>query len=1077
MSFTHLHVHSEYSLLDGLIKIDNLIARAKEFEMKSVALTDHGAMYGAFKFYVAAKSAGIKPIIGVEAYKAKDSRFDHPAGVSRDQFHLTLLSKDITGYQNLMKLTTSAHLEGFYYKPRIDFELLEKHRDGLIVLSGCMNSEISRAILNDQTTEADRLIRKYIDIFADNFYFELQRPQGMEENEKINQALIKYSRKFGVPVVATSDVHYLDKDDAYAQEVLLCIQTQRTIDEKDRVLSMYDNPEYYFKSESEMKGIFVDYPEAIENTQMIADKCNLEIPYGKMIFPKFPLPKGKTGDEHFRDMVWEKAHERYPKMTPELKKRFLYELDVICTKGYATYFLIVQDFVNWSKANGIAVGPGRGSVAGSCVAYTLRITDVNPLDYNLPFERFLNPERPSPPDIDIDFADIRRDKVIDYVVKQYGSEKVAQIITFGRMEARMAVRDVARALGFSYSEGDRLAKMIPPGKQGFPVTITSALAESPELKRAYDNEDDTRRIFDVALKLEGIARHSSVHAAGVVISDRELTDYVPLQKESKGDKIITQYDMYSLDLNAVSENKAVGLMKMDFLGLRNLTIIENTIDFVKKTRNKTVSIYEAPTNDKKTFDLIASGKTIGVFQLESRGMRRLAQDLKPEKMSDLMAMVALYRPGPMEFIPLFISGKKNPKKIVYLHEDLKAVLSETYGVMVYQEQIMDIAHKLAGYTMSEADILRMAVGKKKKKLMIEEHKKFVDRFVAKGYTKELAEQTFAFIEKFAAYGFNKAHSASYGLIAYWTAYMKANYTVEYMTALLSAELQGIAGSMREAKMFSTIEECRDLKITVLLPSINNSIFEFSIEDNAIRFGLSAIKNVGESAIESILECRSNGKFQGFRDFLERVDLRRVNRKTVECLIKAGAFDEFGTRSAILLYYPTVLTEIQKTKAQVAKGQFDLFGSSDQNAVLKDDLPDIREFDEELLAEYEREVIGFSLNRNILSKYKTVIDKKITKKIGEISEDDDGKKEIIAGTISSIKVVRTKKNNDEMIFVTIYDETGSIEAVVFPKTYTRTIKVWKENEVILTKGTVSQKERGLSFMIDEVVNLTQRKTLY
>ncbi|OGK16050.1 DNA polymerase III subunit alpha [Candidatus Roizmanbacteria bacterium RIFCSPHIGHO2_01_FULL_39_12b] len=1073
MSFTHLHVHSEYSLLDGLIKIDNLVARAKEFKMKSLALTDHGAMYGAFKFYIACRDVGIKPIVGVEAYKAKNSRFDRPTGVARDQFHLTLLSKNYTGYQNLMKLTTYAHLEGYYYKPRVDFELLEKYREGIIVLSGCLNSELSQAILYDQTTEAEKLIRKYIDLYAENFYFELQRPFGVEEQEKVNQALILYSRQYGVPIVATADVHYLEKGDAYAQEILLCIQTQRTILEKDRPLTMYETPEYYFRTPSEMKGLFVDLPECIENSEKIADLCNLEIPYGRMIFPNYPIPGHKTADVYFRELTAKNTLKRYSRVTPELRKRIDYELDVICKKGYSTYFLIVADFVNWAKSHNVAVGPGRGSVAGSCVAYILNITDINPLDYNLPFERFLNPDRPSPPDIDIDFADTRRDAVLDYVVKKYGKEKVAQIITFGRMEARLAVRDTARALGYSYSEGDRLAKMIPQGKQGFAVTIQNALEESPELKSAHDSEEDTKRILDIAEKLEGVARHSSVHAAGVVIADRDLTDYVPLQKEAKGDRIITQFDMYSLDLNAVSENKAVGLMKMDFLGLRNLTIIEQAIEFVKKTTGKTVSIYEAPIDDKRTFNLISRGKTVGVFQLESRGMRRLAQDLRPERMSDLMAMVALYRPGPMELIPVFIEGKRNPKKIKYLHSDLEPVLSETYGVMVYQEQIMDIAHKLAGYTMSEADILRMAVGKKKKKMMVEEHKKFVERFESRGYTKELAEQIFAFIEKFAAYGFNKPHSASYALIAYWTAYMKANYTIEYMTALLTAELQGVAGAQKEAKVFSAIEECRDLKIDILPPSINKSKYGFSIENGAIRFGLSAVKNVGEAAIESILEGREEDSYKSLRDFLQRVDLRRVNRKTVESLIKAGAMDKFGARSALLLYYPSALTEVQKTKISTAKGQFGLFGDSNQNNNLIDNLPNTDEFDDGYLADLEKEVIGFSLKRSTMSKYKTIIEKKITKKIGEIMENDEGKKCIIAGTISTIKIVKTKKDNHDMIFVTIYDETGSIESVVFPKTYTRTLSAWKENEVVLAKGTISQKERGLSFIIDEVVNLTQR----
>jgi len=755
MSFVHLHLHTGYSLLDGLNRIDDVISKAIEYKMPAVAITDHGSLYGAFKFYVKAKEAGIKPIIGVEAYKAKNSRLDKQNGVDRDQYHLTLLAKNLAGYKNLLKLITAANLEGFYYKPRIDFEILEKYSEGLIVLSGCLNGEISSLLSQSQDKEAEKILEKYIEIFKDDFYLEIQRHPKSQELDDVNLKLIKLSRKYGVALVATNDVHYLNAEDAYAQEILLCIQTQRTILEKNRTMTMVDIPDYYFKSPAEMKGLFIDLPEAIENTLKIAEKCNLEIPMGKWILPEFETPKGETVENYLRSLVTERISRVALYDQEVVNKRVEYELKIITTKGYATYFLIVSDFVNWAKHQNIAVGPGRGSVAGSLVAYILGITDINPIDYNLPFERFLNPERPTPPDIDIDFADTRRDEVLHYVTKKYGEDKVAQIITFGSMEARLAVRDVTRALGLSYSYGDRLAKMIPFGKQGFSMTISAALEESAQLKFAYQTEPDTKKVLDIARKLEGLPRHSSVHAAGVVISDVNMTEYVPLQRDSKEGKIITQYDMYCLDLNAVSNQKAIGLLKVDFLGLRNLTIIEKALEYVEKISGKKIDIHHVPLDDKKTYELISKGNTIGVFQLESGGMRHLAKDLKPNKISDIMAMVALYRPGPMDLIPTFLEGKANQKKIKYLHPDLKSILEETYGILVYQEQVMEIANKIAGYSMSEADNLRMAMGKKKKELMKKEKEKFFKGCIKNNYKKTVAESLWNFMEKFAAYGFNK----------------------------------------------------------------------------------------------------------------------------------------------------------------------------------------------------------------------------------------------------------------------------------------------------------------------------------
>ena len=1075
MSFVHLHLHTEYSLLDGMARIDQVFARAKELGMPALAITDHGALYGAFRFFLKGKEMGVKPIIGVEVYKAKNSRFDKKVGLEKDNYHLTLLAKNLVGYKNLLKLISSAHLEGFYYKPRVDFELLEKHREGIIVLSGCLSSEISSAILNRDYSEAERLIRKYIEIFDKNFYLEIQRYPKLKESIFLNEELIKLSRKFGLPVVATNDVHYLDKEDAYAQEILLCIQTQRVIFEKNRPLSMIDNPEYYFKSPKEMKGLFLDLPEAIDNTLKIASECNLEIPYGNWILPKFETPNGESPEDYLKKLTHQKISRVQGYDSDLIKKRVEYELSVIIKKGYATYFLIVYDFVNWAKNKGIGVGPGRGSVAGSLVAYILGITDINPLDHNLPFERFLNPERPTPPDIDVDFADTRRDEVLDYVSSKYGHDHVAQIITFGTMEARLAVRDVARALGLTYSQGDRIAKMIPPPHQGFAMTIAQALEESPTLKFAYENEEETKKVLDIARKIEGLPRHSSVHAAGVIMADKPLTEYVPLQKDPKEERIITQYDMYCLDLNAVSDNKAIGLLKMDFLGLRNLTIIENTLRYVEKNTSQKIDIHQIPLDDKKTYDLISSGYTIGVFQLESSGMRHLAKELKPKKLSDISAMVALYRPGPMDLIPSFLEGKNNPKKIKYIHPDLKEILAETYGVLVYQEQVMQIANKMAGYTMSEADNLRMAIGKKKKELMKKEKEKFIAGCIKNGYKKNLAEKIWNFMEKFASYGFNKPHSASYALIAYWTAYLKANFPVEFMTTLLTAELSGVAGPQREIKMAQAIEECQRMGIAVLPPDINYSFSGFTIEGGAIRFGLSAIKNVGEAAIESILSTREKeGRFVSFKDFLFRVDLRKVNKKTVESLIAAGAFSSFANRATLLTNYPRILEEVQKEKMKQDKGQFDLFGESDVKNKLVDNFKEVSEFSEEEIFEMERRIIGFLISKNPLSRYKEIIERKISKNIGDILETDVEKSLILAGIVNGKKVVKTKKDNQEMAILTVYDQTGTIDLIVFPKTYAKLKSILQINRVILFKGKVDQKEGGLTIILENAVDLEKIK---
>lgn len=1071
MPFVHLHVHSEYSLLDGMCRIDALLKKTKELGMPAVAVTDHGALYGAFKFYKQAVAEGIKPIIGLEAYKTGGKKED-PEENEKNITHLTLLAKNNTGYKNLMLMTTESHLYGFSLKPRVDFALLKKYKEGIICLSGCKRGELFSLLSQNQEKDAEEALKRYLSIFGEDFYIELQRHPDDPLYEETNKKLVALARTFGVKLVATNNVHYLEKDDAEAQEILLCIQQQTSLYDSSRKLSMINNPDFYFKTPKEMEELFYDLPEAIENTIKIADMCNVEIPYGKMIFPDFPIPGDMTPDEYLRKLVYErvskrKSLEKYPK--EEVEKRIEFELSVIKQKGYATYFLVVQDFVNWAKEQGIGVGPGRGSAAGSIVSYILAITELDPLDYNLPFERFLNPERPTPPDIDMDFADTRRGEVIDYVTKTYGENKVAQIITFGSMESRAAVRDVARALGMSYSQGDRIAKLIPPPIQGKPVHIESALRHVKELKQIYDEDEEIRRLLDIAQKVESMPRHTSVHAAGVIISDKALTHYVPLQRDVKDGSIITQFDMYSLDLNAAPDGKAIGLLKMDFLGLRNLSIIDEAIKIIASTQGKNFTPYDIPFDDKKTYELLGRGDTVGVFQLESAGMRNLARDLKPTKMSDISAMVALYRPGPMDLIPEFLKNKKDPENIKYLHPDLKSILGETYGILVYQEQVMDIAVKLAGYTVAEADMLRMAMGKKKKELMEKEHVKFVEGAVKKGYKRSLAEEIYSFMEKFAAYGFNKSHSACYAVIAYWTAYMKANYPVEYMTAFLTAESGHVTGSDRETKITQVIEECKKLGIEVLPPDINKSLDRYTVENGAIRFGLDGLKNVGGSAIESILAARKDGPFTSFTDFLYRVNLTKVNKKTVESLIKSGAFLQFGNRATLMHYYPQIVKEVALQKGDNETGQHALF-ASDVPKEHTDNFKPVNEFDSDEIAAFEREVLGFVLTQDPLVKFHTLREEKKCTLLEEIDNSMVNKTVIVLGQIVGRKVVRTKKDNSEMAFITIKDETGSIEAVLFPKTFAQ----YKGNigikSVIIAKGIVKPREEGLSLTLDKLKQL-------
>ncbi|MFO0704056.1 MAG: DNA polymerase III subunit alpha [Patescibacteria group bacterium] len=1070
MSFIHLHLHTEWSLLRGMTRMKKAIEKAKSMGMNSIAITDYGGMYGVFKFFIACKDAGIKPIIGCEVYKAERSRKEKQHGDLRDAYSLILLAKDVTGYKNLVKIVSYAYLEGLHYQPRVDFELLEKYHEGLIVLSGApQKSELGTYITHNEPTKIKAYLTKMKQIFGSDFYITLERHPGMDELETLNQKLIKLAREHGIPLVASANVHYLEQDDSYAYEVLMCIGQQRVIFEKDRPGSMMEHPDYYFKSKEEMEALFADIPEAVENTQKIADMCNVEIPHGKLTFPNYPIPEDTTNEEFLRQLVEKKRTRVKDYDQNVVTERLNYELGIINKKGYAPYFLFVQDVVNWAKDAGIAVGPGRGSAAGSLVTYVLRITDINPLDYNLPFERFLNPERPTPPDIDIDFADTRREEVVRFIASRYGEDRVAQIITFGTMEARMVVRDVGRALGHSYGTGDRIAKLIPMGKQGFHMTLDKAMEESPELKLAYDGEEETRQILDISKKLESLPRHASVHAAGLIVADKPLIEHIPIQYEPNGTKIITQYDMYCLDLNAVSDNKAVGLVKADILGLRNLSIIESALNFVKETHGVEIDIHEVGLDDQKTYDLISRGQTVGVFQLESGGMRRLAKELQPSKLTDITAMVALYRPGPMDLIPTFIEGKRNPKSVTYPHKDLKVVLEETYGILVYQEQVIDIAVVMAHFSKSQADLLRMAVGKKKKALMEKGKVQFIKGCVEHGYSQKLATDIFGFIEKFASYGFNKSHAASYALIAYWTAYMKANYTIEYMASLLTAEINGASGPLREIKMSAALEECKTLKIPILLPDINKSVNGFSIEGDSIRFGLTAVKNVGGAAIDSIITARGNSEFLSFTDFLNKVDLRKVNKKTLESLIKVGAFEKYGNRATLLHAFPELVAKIQRQKESFDHGQGDLFGVS-ENMDTVDTFPHVAEVPDESIAEYERELLGFLLTQNPLAPYEAVIKTKTNTSISNINDESVNKKFILAGEISQMKIVKTKKDGKPMAILTLSDGTAKLEAVIFPKAYDKVADLLKPHAVLLAKGQIGKREESLVYMIDNCVDL-------
>jgi DNA polymerase-3 subunit alpha len=1069
--FAHLHVHTEYSLLDGMCRIPQLIARTKELAMDSLAITDHGAMYGVIDFYVAAKEAGIKPIIGCEVYVAETDCHSRESA-HKTPYHLTLLVKNADGYRNLLQLVTKSHLEGFYYKPRVDKELLELHHDGLIALSGCAHGELARLILEGRNDDLAKAASWYKEVFSD-YYLEIQR-HPIPELEQVNRELISLSTKLNIPPVATFDVHYVDKQDAPAHELLLCIQTNTSVYDEKRLKLAGDF--FYLKSPEEAEQLFADLPQAVENTQAIADMCQLELDFTKLHLPQVELAKGQKADDFLAELCWQGLEKRHPKPRAEAKERLGYELDVIQRTKFAHYFLVVWDIISFARERGIYFGV-RGSAAASLALYCLGVTDVDPLAYGLVFERFLNVERRELPDIDLDFQDDRRDEVLAYVNQKYGSDHVAQIITFGTMGARAAIRDTGRALGMPYAQVDRVARLIP---LELTITLDRALEQSRELHDIYHQDAAIRNLIDSAKKLEGLVRHVSTHAAGVVIAHEPLIEYVPLQPLGKGESrqvgIMTQFHM---------ENIArLGLLKMDFLGLSNLTILTKVKEIIAQNHGISLDLQHIPLDDAKTFELLASGETKGIFQLESAGMRRYIKELKPTNFSDISAMVALYRPGPMEQIPTFIKAKQGVAPIHYPHPILQEILKETYGVIVYQEQVIFIAQALAGYSLGQADILRKAMGKKIPAAMKKEERNFIAGAKKKGISSELAQAVFSLIEPFAGYAFNKAHSVSYGLLAYRTAYLKANYPIEYMTSFLNT----YSDNMERVR--SAIAECRRLGIKVLPPDINKSYASFAIETSpsapspvngegrgevAIRFGLASIKNVGFAPIENILSGRdTEGHFKSIEDFCYRTDLRNVNKKVLESLIKVGVFDSLGSRQALLESLNKIISLSQTKQRAKQSGQvsmFDLWGQSSPTPRV-----DYQQAEEEVSAKqkliWERELLGvyFSQPLDFLAREPSstgVIS------CGEINMDMVDETVSTRGMVVSVRQAHTKDSRP-FVVASIEDLDASIEVIAWPRLYEGTQQLWQEGNILSIKGVVKVRDGELQLNCQEAALLPVRQ---
>ena len=1056
--FVHLHVHTQYSLLDGANLIKDLVESARRMKMPAIAITDHGNMFGAIEFYQACMQSGVKPIIGSEVYIAPHSRLDktiHRGGETSN--HLILLARDETGYRNLIKLVSIGYLEGFYYKPRIDKEVLAKYSEGLIALSSCLKGELARLAMENNEKKIKELARQYQDIMGkENFYFELQDTL-IPEQKEVNRVLVKLGRELDIGVVATNDVHYLTRERARSHEALLCIQTQTTLDDPNRMKLQTD--QFYLKSAEEMKELFKDVPEAISNTIKITERCNLELDFSKTFLPHYPPPKGLTRSGYLRKLCEEGIKKRYADVTPEKKERLEYELGVINKAGYTSYFLIAWDFVSYAREQGIVVGPGRGSAAGSIVSYCLRITDIDPLKYNLLFERFLNQERVSMPDIDIDFCYERRGEVIDYVIKKYGQDNVAQIITFGTMAARAVIRDVGRAMNIPYADVDRIAKLVPTDLN---IKLGLALEKEPELKRLYDSDPTIKDLIDISRHLEGLTRHASTHAAGVVISEDPLVNHTPLFKTGDG-QVSTGYAMASLE--------KIGLLKMDFLGLRTLTVIQEALKIINKVNNIDLKIEEVPIDDNKTFKLFSKAETMGIFQLESSGMRDLLKKLKPQKFEDIVALVALYRPGPIGsgMLDDFMKRKHKETEVRYDHRLLEPILKETYGIIVYQEQVMMIVSSLAGFSLAQADILRRAIGKKTPEIMEQYKKAFIEGASKNKIDRRIAEKIFNLIEHFAGYGFNKSHSAAYAMISCRTAYLKANYPVEFMTALLTSEKDNTD------KIVEYIDEAELMGLKILPPDVNESFANFTmVGKDSIRFGLGAVKNVGQTAIDSIIETRkTKGSFKTLYEFCERTDSRLVNKKVMESLIKCGAFDSLGfKRSQMFAMLQRAMDMANTIQKERSMGQMLLF--SDQAEVVNNEVPNIKEWPEGQLLHFEKEILGFYITGHPLARYEKLLQEYSTADSSKLKELGDGAKIRFGGIINKVKNTVTKRTGDKMAIMMMEDLEGVVEVLVFPSSYKNVSKYVQPNLAVFVEGRLNLREDRPKIIVEDIVPIDEAR---
>ena len=1067
MNFTHLHVHTEYSLLDGSNKIKEYVDRVKALGMDSAAITDHGVMYGVIDFYRAARAAGINPILGCEVYVAPGSRFDREAGSGDDRYyHLVLLAENNQGYSNLMKIVSKGFVEGFYYKPRVDLSLLEKYHEGIIALSACLAGEVARFLTRGMYEDAKKAALRYQDIFGKgNFFLELQ-DHGIPEQQNVNQQLLKMHRETGIELVATNDVHYTLAEDAQPHDVLLCLQTGKKLADEDRM--RYEGGQYYVKSPEEMERLFPYAPEALENTHKIAQRCHVEIEFGVTKLPKFDVPEGYTSWEYLNELCFRGLEERYQPVTEELKERLNYELSTIRNMGYVDYFLIVWDFIKYARDHDIMVGPGRGSAAGSLVAYTLGITQLDPIRYDLLFERFLNPERVSMPDIDVDFCFERRQEVIDYVRRKYGDDCVVQIVTFGTLAARGVIRDVGRVMDLPYAQVDTIAKMIP---QELNITIDKALQMNPELKKVYEDQKEIHDLIDTAKRLEGLPRHTSMHAAGVVISQKDVSEYVPLSRASDG-SIVTQFTMTTLE--------ELGLLKMDFLGLRTLTVIQNAVHLIEQDAGVKLDMQHIDYNDKKVLDSLGTGRSDGVFQLESAGMKNFMKELKPQSLEDVIAGISLYRPGPMDFIPQYIRGKNRPDTIKYDCPQLEPILKPTYGCIVYQEQVMQIVRNLAGYTLGRSDLVRRAMSKKKAAVMEKERQNFVygneeegvPGCIANGISEKTANKIYDDMIDFAKYAFYKSHAAAYAVVSYQTAFLKYYYPVEFMAALMTSVIE------MPTKVAEYIQVCRQMNIKILPPDVNRGAYGFSVDNGAIRYGLSAIKSVGRPVINALVEEREvKGEYRSLKDFIERLT-GTVNKRAIENFIKAGALDCLeGKRRQKMLVYSQIVDSIAQEKKNSFAGQMSLFDlvSDEEKKEYEIRMPDVEEYDKEMILAFEKDVLGIYLSGHPLEKYRNIMEKMISAKTTDFQPDEesgipkvyDGQKVIIGGMITE-KTIKYTRNNKVMAFLTVEDLLGTVEIVVFPRDYEKWQSMLNEDARVFVQGRVNAEDDKPSKLILEKV---------